>query len=291
MALVIALLVPQAASAELEDDVRAMMTTVNNQLAALGEDFRLEVVDLITIDESGRRVLFDDRTLRLTSHWVPGDPRRGVAHNDILWVTDFFDGTATGLSFEDTQTAVFNAMDTWNTVPCATIPLTYLGYTTIDVGYVQWLLGFGGIQGFFFDITQAGWITGDFFDALAPGGSNFILGVTFTFIWLEGPGGPPTDIDGNGKNDVAFREINYNNNFLWSNDGSAIDAETIVLHEMGHGLSLGHFGTLFQTLPNGKYHWAPKAVMNAGYVGDIQRELLGTDNAAFCSLWASWPNN
>jgi hypothetical protein len=290
IAMVAALIMPQAASAISEDDIRATINTLNDQLAIQGEEFRITSVEYYTemgdSDNKGKIVYANDRDKHLGSHWVPGDPRRG-GYTDIAWLTDFYDGTATGLSFNDTQTAVFNAMATWDNVQCATIPLTYLGYTTFDVGYVQWLLGYGGIPGYFFDVTQAGWITGDFFDALAPGGSNFILGVTFTFIWIDTLTGLPTDIDGNGKNDVAFREINYNNNFLWSNDGSAIDAETVVLHEMGHGLSLGHFGKIFRT-GNGKLHFAPRCVMNAAYAG-IQRELHGADNGSFCSLWSNWP--
>jgi len=35
-------------------------------------------------------------------------------------------------------------------------------------------------------------------------------------------------------------------------------------------------------------HFAPLAVMNASYTG-VQQELTGTDAAAFCSLWATWP--
>ncbi len=62
------------------------------------------------------------------------------------------------------------------------------------------------------------------------------------------------------------------------------------MHEAGHGLSQGHFGKLIQTNSNGLFHFAPKAVMNAGYTGP-QKTLAGTDNAGYCGNWASWPNN
>ena len=60
--------------------------------------------------------------------------------------------------------------------------------------------------------------------------------MTFTFIWTND--NTPTDMDKNGKADVAFREINYNNAFTWSVAGPAwydlaIDVKSIVLHESG----------------------------------------------------------
>ena len=40
-----------------------------------------------------------------------------------------------------------------------------------------------------------------------------VLGVTFTFVWVDDVTGEPSDMDGNGRDDVAFREMYYNNNF------------------------------------------------------------------------------
>jgi len=101
-----------------------------------------------------------------------------------------------------------------------------------------------------------------------------ILGVTFTLIWIDGAG-VPTDLDNNKKNDVAFREIYYNDNFTWAIDGN-IDVETVALHEAGHGLSQAHFGDIFITDSNGKLHFSPRAVMNATYSG-VQQEIAETD--------------
>jgi hypothetical protein len=130
------------------------------------------------------------------------------------------------------------------------------------------------------DITHTGWL---------PAGllNNRVIAVTFTFIFVSG--GVPTDIDNNGGADVAFREILYNNAFLWGIN-SNVDVETIALHESGHGLSQGHFGKAFGTLSNGKLHFAPRAVMNAAYSG-IQQDIQATDNGGHCSIWGSWPNN
>lgn len=287
------LLVPASISAVSEEDVRAMMTTMNDQLAAMGESLQLAEVEIHTDLESGEPgqiIYFNNRTLQLGSHWVPGDSRRG-GYWDISWLSDMVEGTANGITQADTQAAVDRAMNTWNMVDCAVIPLTRLPDYGIDWGYVQYLTGFGGVPGWYADITQAGWMPQAFFDYLF-GAGNSVLGVTYTFIWIDTATGQPTDIDNNGKNDVAFREVYYNNKYVWGIDYPThypVDVETIVLHENGHSLSLGHFGKLFRA-SDGKLKFAPQAVMNAGYVYP-QQELLGTDNAAFCSIWSSWPNN
>jgi hypothetical protein len=131
----------------------------------------------------------------------------------------------------------------------------------------------------FADVQHAGWQV-DF------GGG--ILGVTFTFIWVDANG--PTDIDGNGKLDTAFREIYYDSGFPWADDGSTnIDVESVAVHEIGHGLSQGHFGTVaFKN--NGNLMRSPLAVMNAIYSMPLQT-LQGTDDGGHCSDWAEWPNN
>jgi len=148
-----------------------------------------------------------------------------------------------------------------------------------DLGVVQFLRGWGGASPLVLaDITHAGWLPGAFFEDVAgPGGGDSILGGTFTFVWTAFPGV------------VAFREIYMNDKFDWKIDGH-FDIETVILHEVGHGLSLGHFGKIFRTKKNNKLHFSPQAIMNPIY-SSVQHELMGTDNASFCSIWASWPNN
>ena len=106
-----------------------------------------------------------------------------------------------------------------------------------------------------------------------------MLGVTFTFTWIAAP-----DV-------VALKEVWYNDDFTWSNDGSGgIDIESVALHENGHALGFGHFGRIFITNGNGKLHVAPRAVMNASYLGPV-REPLGTDKASFNNVYGNWPND
>src|SRR4029453_125442 len=95
----------------------------------------------------------------------------------------------------------------------------------LDIGIVESLLGQTGGPFFLADITHAGWLPAN------------VIGVTFTFIFIAPATGAPTDIDNNGKADVAFREILYNDRFVWRTDGGNIDVETVALHESGHGLS------------------------------------------------------
>jgi hypothetical protein len=117
-----------------------------------------------------------------------------------------------------------------------------------------------------------------------------VLGVTFTFIFIEFAGGPPTDVNNDGLADTAFRDIYYNDAFGWRVDGGAFDIETVALHEAGHGLSQAHFGTAFRDAGANTLHFAPRAVMNAAYSG-VQRSLAGSDKGGHCSIWADWPNN
>ena len=278
--------IPTGVSAEedLAQAIRANMDDVNARLEAEGAGYRLGVVEYYTAkDEVGRTVFFRDLgNKQLLFDFVPGDPRRipwsGTGPgDDITWASDLVDGDA-GVGLGATQTAISSAMGTWQSATCSNIPLTKLPLGG-DLGFLEFLLGGGGGPCPAADIVHAGF--GTIVDPifLPPP----IIAAAFTFIFL-----PPTDIDNNGKIDVALREIYYTFNFPWGiNTNFPIDVETIALHEAGHGLSQAHFGTLFQTDKNGKFHFSPRAVMNAGYTG-VQQQLARTDEGGHCSNWASW---
>jgi hypothetical protein len=276
VALVVMVAIPQTLSAINEEEVKAVLNTMNDQLAAAGEGFRLEKVEFSTVDEIGITVYANDRQLQLDSKFVPYDPWRfGV--RDIYWTIDQVDQTA-DVSWGAAEAAIGRAMNIWDSETCANIPLTQVSDQGIDLGYVQWLLGMGGCPCWAADITHAGWLPRIFFDIIGgPGGGDSILGVTYTFIWTSRP------------NDVAFKEIYYNDEFAWAIN-QHYDIETVVAHEVGHGLCLGHFGMIFRDAGNGHLQFAPRALMNAIYYS-ILHELLTTDVAAFCAIWSSWPNN
>lgn len=273
------------------DPAQSVIRAINQSLAAQGEPLRLAVLEYLAApggDAVGRTVFFEDRGFQLDQHFVPGDPRRG-GFMDISWLVDLADGaTASGLTAAQTNAAIGRAMETWQQANCSDIPLFHLGSFNLDFGLVQFLLGFGGNANVFADITHAGWLPTAFFNLLAPGGGNSILGITFTFVFVDPATGIPTDVNQDGKLDAAFREIYYNNNFFWQIGGN-VDVESVALHEAGHGLSQAHFGKLFQTDANGLFHFAPRSVMNAGYTG-VQQSLTGTDRAGHCTIWGSWPN-
>jgi hypothetical protein len=125
-----------------------------------------------------------------------------------------------------------------------------------------------------------------FYGLFIPGAAAF----TFEFTFFRN--GRVTDINHDGKGDVAFREIYYSPLYNWTTDPAAHepgdnDVETIALHEAGHGLSQDHFGTLF-IRQDGTPVNTPLAVMNAVDLGGTLRRPQATDVGGHCGIWANW---
>ncbi len=285
LALLLALSLAPAALAETPaEEITALVNAANADLEAAGANVRIGIAEYVTAwDEMGQTIFFNDvGNKQLGADFVPGDSRRAAWSNgsnpDITYVVQGV-GDASNLPLAVTTAAIDRAMATWDAVNCSNLPVVGQPPFAGELGIIE----NGFTVPILADITHAGWIP------LAPP----TLGVTFTLIFVDPaqPGAPPTDIDGNGKLDVGIREIYYSSLFLWADDGTSnIDVETVALHEAGHGLSQAHFGKLIQTTSNGQFHFAPAAVMNAGYTGP-RRALTGTDNGGHCSNWADWPNN
>lgn len=276
------------ALADTHTQFQLMLDGINAQLAADGSNMRVGTIEWITdadSEEMGSTVFFNNRgNKQLGADWVPFDPRRtwNPSSAAITYLVDSSDGaTANGLTNAQTEPAIDRAMNTWTSVPCSSgLNIVKVPDTGADPDFIDFLLGFGAPGGIFADIVHAGWV-----NVFPPP----TLGVTFTLVFVNPATGIPTDIDNNGKLDTGIREIFYSNAFSWAINGN-IDVETVALHEAGHGLSQAHFGALFQTTANGKFHFSPRAVMNAGYTGP-QQSLTGTDNGGHCSNWGEWPNN
>jgi hypothetical protein len=274
------------------------MQVMNTNLSTRHAKFRVDHVEWVTRDNQqqvGQIVFANDRGNKHTgAHFVPNDPRRGNGTN-ITYLVDRSDGathTGTALTNAQTEAAIDRAMHTWDVATCSKYSIIKVQDTGADPDLVDGQLGFGEIGTPFADITHAGWMPAAFFDLFAPGGSTFIVGITFTFIFVDQVTGIPTDINHDGELDTAFHETYYNDAFPYginADNISALDVETLVLHESGHGLDQDHFGKIFGTLSNGKLHFAPRAVMNAS-LSTPTHSLLGTDKAGHCSIWGSWPS-
>lgn len=270
---------------------------VNAALAASDADLRVAMMEIVTHPASGEfgTTVFasDIGNKQLPFHFAA---ELMLEPGEVRYAIDEVEGAANGgLTATQTSAAIDAAMATWDAQTCSELGMSRASAPPVDLGLIQQILGFGGSDLHVADVLHAGWLPGAFFDLLAPDGSEFILGATFTLIWVEN--GEPVDTNGDGKPDAAFREIYYNDEFAWAVTPQTftsplIDVETIALHEAGHGLSQGHFGTLFL---DGKgtslrhLHFAPRAVMNAIY-WDSLRALLGSDEGGHCSIWGNWPD-
>lgn len=252
--------------------------------------YALYKAEYLTVDGSGqigRTIYFRNvGDKQLDADFVPGLSDDGTSN--ISYYIDENRPSA-DLPVDVTSSAIGRAMQTWENITCSTIGLYQMpSQKKISTGYVSALFGFGGSFDYAADVVHSGWLPGSFFDLLAPDGKDVILGVTFTLLYTD-DAGELIDVDNNGKFDVAWREIYYNDNFTWA-DGATYDVETIALHEAGHGLSQDHFGSAFLDAGTNKLHFSPRAVMNAAYSG-VQTEIGETDNAGHCSNWSSWPTN
>ncbi|NMM48568.1 hypothetical protein [Marinigracilibium pacificum] len=253
--------------------------------------FALYKAEFLTIGEDGEvgnTVFFMDvGNKQLGADFVPNYPPYALDGTDAVSYYIDENRPSDDLDVSISTAAFDRAMTTWDNVICSDLGMYKVPSNPMNnTGFIAALLGFGGSFNYFADVVHCGFMDAAFFEILRPGGSNNILGVTFTIIFTNGG---PTDVDGNGKIDVAFREIYYNDNFPWF-DGANYDVETVALHEAGHGLSQAHFGKAFLDNGSGKLHFSPRAVMNAAYSG-IQTDIMRTDNAGHCSNWSNWPNN
>lgn len=286
---------PLFARADVPDgaELVAFMDAVNATLESEGSTYRMAVAEYMTPaggSAVGSTILQKDvGNKQLGADFIPNDPRRGWsgpvggATDNITFAIDQTGDAVPvfgGATAAQTTAAIRSAMASWDAEVCSDLSLTENGTGGLDIGIVAFQNGLGGSPFVFADVQHAG-----FRDINFAGG---ILGVTFTFIFVSA--GAPTDVDGNGLLDVAFREIYYDPSFNWRVDGVGnIDVESVALHEAGHGLSQAHFGNIFER-NDGSFDASPRAVMNAFYQAPF-RALTGTDNGGHCSNWANWPNN
>jgi hypothetical protein len=260
---------------------------VNARLAAEGAPIRIAYAEYVTggpdARAAGQTIFANDRELRIPSRWVPFDPVRGRDGTLSYVVYQPFALANGGI---DSEPEIDAAVATWEAVTCSKLDIVKLPDTGVFPSAV-----IPGGDFFVADIINLGFLPGVLFDqVLGPGAAENTVGLTFTAIWVDDRG-VPTDFDGNGYPDTALAEVWYNNAFVWSDTGvpGLQDIQIVAFHENGHALGLGHFGKIFGTLANLRLHVSPRAAMNA-VILSVLRGPLGTDNAAYCGLYGSWPN-
>lgn len=218
-------------------------------------------------ETAGAEVVFEDRgNKQLDPQWVPGDERRN-GRDDVGYAVAGLFGPPSPPTLTDGEAegAIDRGMATWGEQSCSR------GLDVPRGSLLDWLL-------FDSDILHGGFLP------LPPG----VLGLTVPSVFVDPATGEPTDVDDDGHPDYASAIIVYSSQLDWAIDAD-FDLETVALHEGGHGLAQAHFGKGFVT-PNGKVHFAPRAVMNAFYSG-VQQSLTGTDRGGHCSMYGSWPND
>ena len=307
----------EAKAASTPDEVVAVspiLGQINARLAASRLSIRVDRAQLLYSTKGlagGQKatlLLANDRSRGNGLEWVKGDPRRdgriGVTYaigsnTSVAPFTRDADGSnVRQLTTAEQEAKIDEAVAAWRALTCSSKPITRVPVPAgTDPDYLdEYFRGNpAGSPNYFqpADIVEAGWQPIEFFETIGggPAGDN-ILGITFSFIFYDNAGNP-TDIDRNGKGDLALSEIYYNAGYYYGTRAdNSLDFFSILGHETGHALGLGHFGKLFVTakdaadgLSISDVKFAPFALMNAGYA--IPNQIQGTDVSQFCQIWAS----
>jgi hypothetical protein len=293
--------------------VSPTLSALDDALAASGSKLRVSQAELLmdgnTYDAASATVLIaNNRSRGIGSEWVAGDPRRdgrvGVtwafgSNHPSLPYTRNPDGTNLHqVALADLEPQIEEGIAAWRGEVCSVAPVTKVAIApnTDPDQLDEYFRGLATSRNYVqaADIVEAGWQPSAFFTNIAGASGNSIIGITFTFHYIDDAGNP-TDIDHNGKFDTALAEIFYNTRFAWGNSQAlnVVDFYSIITHETGHAMGLAHFGKVFVTKKDAAdgtqiadIKYAPKAMMNAVYVTG-RSELAGTDNSSFCQIWAN----
>ncbi len=267
VALGAALLLPASTVAQEGDpETLTIMLSSNDGLRAQGMDYIVQQIDYFRADGSRASA----RLYPKDYGWIADDSRRRADGSNLDVMFDESNGSVGSLAAKAIGQAVDRASATWSADDClAKMPLVKVDDTGGDVTVLDDLLD-GGTLG---DPFAADIVVGGFSKGLDAIFSPETLAFSVTFIFVDG-NGKPTDVDEDGRLDTAHNEIYFNPDFDWTLDPTAggFDIETTVLHELGHSIGLGHFGT------------PPVSVMNPVY-GGVRRELSPIDHAALCVLY------
>jgi hypothetical protein len=278
------------------------LAALQTQLRAAGvTHVAIDSAQLLLSDPSWAGVVPDELFANkighlLQSQFVEDDARRGSPSNTLRYLVDQSDGEALSrnsagevitIANTITEPEIDAAMAAWLTPPCNGPQLAKIADNGEDPDVIDGLLlGDASLVGTpFADITHAGWLPPEFFEALMERGSFRIAAMDITFVFVDADGNP-TDINGDGRKDVAFKELYYNGRLPWGAEGnpSTFDIQTVAIHESGHAFGLGHYGK-YVVNSHGAPEVTPKAIMNPVYPG-LDRRIYGPDYGAFCQVWA-----
>lgn len=233
----------------------------------------------------------------LSSRWVTNDQRRNWngdnVLNDIDWMAFPFFAVANG-TFD--ALPIYRSMySKWQSGgSCNTVKIDETSYD-LSMGNPSLILGIGPWNPAavpLADVSVVGFLPAAIFEAVF--GEPNILGVAFSFVFIDNNGNPIKTT--RGKDDKAYTEVWFNDGFTWSRGPSqgTIDLESVILHEFGHTMNLGHFGIL-QLFTNhdgsSKLVYQPVNTMNAFYIGESRNFLGPNDKGNYCEAWGSWPWN
>ena len=294
--------------------VSPLLSEINASLESAGADYRVVRADLRIAADGWNGVtstvlIADNRYRGIGAEWVKGDPRRGGrggvtyafgSNTAVAPTTRDPDGKNVRLvPVADQSASIDEGMQAWAGIGCSAQPIARVAVPAgTDPDLIdQLVLGQAPSQNYArpADIVHSGWQAASWFRTLAGGTSgNSIIGVTISFAFTNAQGAY-TDIDRNGKADLRFSELFYNNRFYWGNGAAnVVDTYSIVAHEGGHALGVGHFGKVFVTKSDAAdgisiadVKYAPYALMNAVYVTG-RSAFTGTDLSSFCSIWSSF---
>jgi hypothetical protein len=282
----------------------AIALTSSMAIAADYSDHRavLGVAEIITDPLSGEegRVIWFQKDLgngQLSHDFVPNDPRaawKDTAGAPVITNAIKEQNVSGDTNLTNQVFWLYESAMVWERKTCSKLVLDQFAGDSGMPGLVENFFAAGVIDLNLIqaDVTQVGFRgVGPIFP---PGTST--LGVAYTLFWVDAEGNL-TDINGDGKIDAALREIYYNDQYEWADnglegrqdDGSRVfDFPTVAIHESGHGLSAAHFGNI--GVKDGFLFAKPRSVMNAIYGGTL-RDLRGRDVGSHCSNWAQWPLN
>jgi hypothetical protein len=278
--------------------VDVQLKDVLNSTLFADKNFKISQVEIYSAVTSATTVETLDQQFEstLSSRWVTNDTRRNWNGDnnlkDIDWLSFTPFSIANGsISAEPVYQAMYDKWEKGGS--CKTLDIDRTSYS-LSMGNPSLILGIGGppAEAPLADISLIGFLPAGIFEAVFD--SPNVLGVAFSFVFINPDTGLPIKTS-RGKEDKAFTEVWFNDGFTWSK-GTApgkIDIESVVLHEFGHTLNLGHFGILQAFTTNGqtKLVYQPVNTMNAFYIGEPRNFLGPNDKGNYCEAWGSWPWN